>query len=74
MKYGERFAKGPLQRSKSPLGYKSASRLLELAMTLAWPERVVFLKGAVAHERVLALEELIQAPLDLSKHLYRVDV
>lgn len=74
MKYLERFANCHLQRSKTLVGYTRASRLLEMVAAFACPEHFVALKGAVAHYRVLAPEEVIQAPLDLSSHLYTVGV
>lgn len=74
MKYLERFASCRLQRSKTPVGYTRASRLLEMVAAFACPEHFVALKGAVAHYRVLAPEEVIQAPLDLSSHLYTLGV
>lgn len=74
MKYLERFANCHLQRSKAPVGYARASRLLEMVAAFACPEHFVALKGAVAHYRVLAPEEVIQAPLDLPSHLYTVGV
>ena len=74
MKYLERFANCRLQRSKAPVGYTRASRLLEMVAAFACPEHFVAFKGAVAHYRVLAPETVIQAPLDLSSHLYTVGI
>ena len=74
MKYLERFANCRLQRSKAPAGYTRASRLLEMVAAFACPEHFVSLKGAVAHYRVLVPEKVIQAPLDLSSHLYTAGV
>jgi len=74
MKYLERFANCRLQRSEAPMGYARASRLLQMVAAFACPEHFVALKGAVAHYRVLAPEEVIRAPLDLSNHLYTVGV
>ncbi len=72
MKYLERFANCRIQRSKIPMGYKRAFRLLQMVAAFGCPEHFVALKGAVAHYRVLAPEEAIQAPLDLPSHLYTV--
>ncbi len=74
MKYLERFANCRLQRSEAPMGYTRASRLLQMVAAFACPEHFVALKGAVAHYRVPAPEEVIRAPLDLSNHLYTVGV
>jgi len=74
LKYLERFANCHLQRSTAPVGYTRASRLLEMVAAFACPEHFVALKGAVAHYRVLAPEEVIQALLDFSSHLYTVGV
>ncbi|KAL9127436.1 MAG: hypothetical protein Q9217_003688 [Psora testacea] len=70
MKYLERFANCRLQRSKAPIKYIRASRLLQMVTAFACPKHFVALKKAVAYYRVLAPEEVIQAPLDLSSHLY----
>ena len=72
MKYLERFANCRIQRSKTPMGYNRAFRLLQMVAAFGCPEHFVALKGAVAHYRVLAPEEAIQAPLDLPSHLYTV--
>ena len=56
------------------MGYTRASCLLKMVATFACPEHFVALKGAVAHYCVLAPEEVIQAALDLSSHLYAVGV
>lgn len=56
------------------MGYIRASRLLQMVAAFACPEHFVALKGAVAYYRVLVPEEVIQAPLDLSSHLYMVGV
>ena len=45
-----------------------------MVAAFACPEHFVALKGAVAHYHMLAPEEVIQAPLDLSSHLYTVGV
>jgi hypothetical protein len=74
MNYLERFANCRLQRSRAPVGYTRASRLLEMVAAFACPEHFVALKGAVAHYRVLAPEEVIRSPLDSSSHLYTVGV
>ncbi len=74
MKYLERFANCRLQRSEVPIGYIRASRLLQIVAAFACPEHFVALKGAVAYYRVLAPDEIIRAPLDLSNHLYTVGV
>ncbi len=74
MKYLERFASCRLQKSKTPVGYTRASRLLEIIAAFACPEHFVALKSAVAYYCVLALEEVIQAPLDLSSYLYTLGV
>ena len=73
-RYLERFVNCRLQRSKALVGYTRASRLLEMVAAFACPEHFVALKGAVAHYRVLAPDKVIQAPLDLSSHLYTVGV
>lgn len=72
--YLERFANCRLQTSKALLGYERASRLLELVAAFACPAHFVALKGAVTHYRVLAPAEIVQAPLDLSSHLYMIGV
>ena len=72
MKYLERFATCRTQRGKAPMGYDRAFRLLQMVAAFGCPEHFVALKGAVAHYRVLAPEEAIQAPLDLPSHLYTV--
>ncbi len=74
MEYLERFTNYYLQRSKAPVGYIRASRLLEIVAAFACPEYFVALKGAVAYYRVLVLEEVIQVLLNLSSYLYGVGV
>lgn len=74
MKYLERFVNCRLQRSKVSVKYTRTSRLLEMMTTFACSEHFVVLKDAVAHYCLLASEEVIQISLDLSNHLYIVDV
>ncbi len=70
--YLERFANCRIQRSNKPMGFARAFRLLQIVAAFGCPEHFMALKDAVAHYRVLAPEELIKAPLDLSSHLYTV--
>ncbi len=72
IKYLERFANCHIQRSKIPMGYNRAFRLLQMVAAFGCPEHFVALKGAVAQYRVLAPEEVMNASLDLSSHLYMV--
>ena len=72
--YLKRFANCRLQTSKTLLGYKRASRLFEMVAAFACLAHFVALKGAVTHYRVLALAEIVQAPLSLSNYLYTIGV
>lgn len=74
MKYLERFVNYRLQRSKISMKYIRAFRLLQIMTTFVCLEHFVVLKKIVAHYRVLVLKEVIQASLDLSSHLYTIDV
>ena len=71
-KYLERFANCRIQRGNTIMGYTQAFRLLQMVAAFGCPEHFLALKGAVAHYRVMAPDELLQAPIDLSGHLYHV--
>ena len=54
--------------------YTRISRFLEMITVFACSEHFVALKVAVAHYRMLTSKEIIQTSLDLSSHLYTIDV
>ncbi|MCJ1359677.1 MAG: hypothetical protein MMC33_009679 [Icmadophila ericetorum] len=51
-----------------------AFRLLQMVASFGCPEHFVALKGAITHYRLLGLEEVLNTPLDLSSHLYKVGI
>ncbi len=72
--YLKRFANCRIQRSNKSMRFARAFRLLQIVAAFGCSEHFMTLKNVVAHYRVLASEELIKASLDLSSHLYTVEL
>ncbi|MCJ1359584.1 MAG: hypothetical protein MMC33_009586 [Icmadophila ericetorum] len=73
-KYLDRFADYRIQGSSTPMGPMRAFRLLQMVASFGCPEHFVALKGAITHYRLLGPEEVLNTPLDLSNHLYKVGI
>ncbi len=72
MEYLQRLSNCHVQKGTTPMGLTRAFRLLQMVAGFGCPVHFVALKNAIARYRVLAPEEVINTPLDLSAHLYAV--
>lgn len=74
IKYLERFFNCRIQKINTLMKLTWAFRLLQMIAGFNCSAHFVTLKNAIARYQVLASEEIIDASLDLSTHLYKVSL